>query len=70
MKESGFVRYFYLVVFINGVMFIFGGNIYNDIFLSNGVKCFFVDFLVYDIGMYLLGLYKVGNIRNFLCRDF
>lgn len=30
-------------------MLVFGGNIYNDIFMSYGVKCFFLDFMVYDI---------------------
>lgn len=69
MKESGFARYLHSAVLINGAMLIFGGNTHNDTSLSNGAKCFSADFLAYDIGMYLLGLYKVGNIRNFSCRD-
>lgn len=68
MKESGFARYLHSAVLINGAMLIFGGNTHNDTSLSNGAKCFSADFLAYDIGMYLLGLYKVGYIRNFSCR--
>ena len=69
MKESGFARYLHSAVLINGAMLIFGGNTHNDTSLSNGAKCFSADFLAYDIGMYLLGLYIVGNISNLSCRD-
>ena len=69
MKESGLARYLHSAVLINGAMLIFGGNTHNDTSLSNGAKCFSADFLAYDIGIYLLGLYKVGNTRNFSCRD-
>lgn len=61
MKESGFARYLHSAVLINGAMLIFGGNTHNDTSLSNGAKCFSADFLAYDIGMYLLGLYKEEN---------
>ena len=51
---SGQSRYLHSAVLMNGFMLVFGGNTHNDTSVSQGAKCYSVDFLAYDIGEALM----------------
>ena len=56
---SGQPKFLHSAVFLDRIMFVFGGNTHNDTNLSQGAKCYSTDLMAYDPGMALF----FGSLR-------
>lgn len=52
LRGSGQYKYLHSASLLGRYMFVFGGNTHNDTSVSQGAKCYSLNFMAYDIGMY------------------
>ena len=50
---SGYPKFLHSAVFLDQMMFVFGGNTHNDTNVSQGAKCYSTDLMAYDPGTVL-----------------